>query len=92
MTYTKVKEELILKTYIKINIVAEKRDEQREPGKDSTSNTENKNVTLNDPGAAVVDYGRASQGNMENQQGDRATSTGKRNKSGHKNEDIDFGR
>ncbi len=72
--------------------MAENRDERREQGKGSSSNTENKNETLNDPGAAVVDYGRASQGNMENQQEDRAIDAGKGNQSADKNEDKNTSR
>ena len=67
--------------------MAEKRNERREQENDSNRNTDNKNESLNDPGAAVVDYGRASQGNMENQQEGRVEKSGKGNQSGDKNED-----
>jgi len=92
MTYTKVKEEVVQRIYIKINIMEEKRDERKESENQSNGNTENKNVTLNDPGAAVVDYGRASQGNMENQQEGRTIGKGQGNQSAGKNEDKNTSR
>lgn len=55
----------------------------------STRSTENKNETLNDPGAPVVDYGRASQGNMESQQEQRSSGQGMERDSKNKNNNID---
>ena len=54
----------------------------------STRSTENKNETLNDPGAPVVDYGRASQGNMESQQEQRSSGQGMERDSKNKNNNI----
>ena len=54
----------------------------------STRSTENKNETLNDPGALVVDYGRASQGNMESQQEQRSSGQGMERDSKNKNNNI----
>ena len=54
----------------------------------STRSTENKNETLNDPGAPVVDYGRASQGNMESQQEQRSSGQGMERDSKNRNNDI----
>jgi hypothetical protein len=66
--------------------------EKQTKGSDLENNSnrtpENKNVTLNDPGAPVVDYGRASQGNMENQQERRTSERGMDKESGDKNNDI----
>ena len=54
----------------------------------SPRSTENKNETLNDPGAPVVDYGRASQGNMESQQEQRSSGQGMERDSKNKNNNI----
>ena len=66
--------------------------EKQTKGSDLENNSnrtpENKNVTLNDPGAPVVDYGRASQGNMENQQERRTSERGMDKESGDENNDI----
>jgi hypothetical protein len=63
-------------TFIKINIMPENQSKGSELENNSTRSTENKNETLNDPGAPVVDYGRASQGNMESQQEQRSAGQG----------------
>jgi hypothetical protein len=75
-------------TFIKINIMPENQSKGRELENNSTRSTENKNETLNDPGAPVVDYGRASQGNMESQQEQRSSGQGMERDSENKNNNI----
>jgi hypothetical protein len=75
-------------TFIKINIMPENQSKGSELENNSTRSTENKNETLNDPGAPVVDYGRASQGNMESQQEQRSSGQGMERDSKNKNNNI----
>jgi hypothetical protein len=75
-------------TFIKINIMPENQSKGSELENNSTRSTENKNETLNDPGAPVVDYGRASQGNMESQQEQRSSGQGMERDSENKNNNI----
>jgi hypothetical protein len=75
-------------TFIKINIMPENQSKGRELENNSTRSTENQNETLNDPGAPVVDYGRASQGNMESQQEQRSSGQGMERDSKNKNNNI----
>jgi hypothetical protein len=75
-------------TFIKINIMPENQSKGRELENNSTRSTENKNETLNDPGAPVVDYGRASQGKMESQQEQRSSGSGMEKDSKNRNNDI----
>ena len=66
----------------------ENQSKESELENNSTRSTENKNVSLNDPGAAVVDYGRASQGNMENQQEQRSSGDGMERDPRNRNNDM----
>jgi hypothetical protein len=75
-------------TFIKINIMPENQSKGSELENNSTRSTENKNETLNDPGAPIVDYGRASQGNMESQQEQRSSGSGMEKDSKNRNNDI----
>lgn len=68
--------------------MSEKQSNESELENNSKETTENKNVTLNDPGAPVVDYGRASQGNMESQQERRTSEHGMDKDSADKNNNI----
>jgi hypothetical protein len=75
-------------TFIKINIMPENQSKGSELEHNSTRSTENKNETLNDPGAPVVDYGRASQGNMESQQEQRSSGEGMKRDPKNRNNDM----
>jgi hypothetical protein len=83
-----MKGEILLMTFIKINIMPENQSKGRELENNSTRSTENKNETLNDPGAPVVDYGRASQGNMESQQEQRSSGEGMKRDPKNRNNDM----
>ncbi|HJW16796.1 MAG TPA: hypothetical protein VJ499_06740 [Flavisolibacter sp.] len=67
--------------------MSEKQSKGSELENGSNRTNDNKNVTLNDPGAPVVDYGRASQGNMESQ-GERSTSATGSDKNTADNKDV----
>jgi hypothetical protein len=83
-----MKGEMLLMTFIKINIMPENQSKESELENNSTRRTENKNETLNDPGAPVVDYGRASQGNMQSQQEQRSSGDGMERDPRNRNNDM----
>lgn len=66
--------------------MSEKKSRGSESGNESNRINDNKNETLNNPGAPVVDYGRASQGNMESQSERSMPGSGTDKNTGDKND------